>query len=950
MRLLKYPLELHDGERLVSLALQGPDLLLLSNQGNIIVWKQLDLVNTANDVISLQDLKINKLYNVIPVDEEKSNNKDLSFTVDDALAKKEKKLVENDIFFIISIDDNRFLIGTESSLHFCTPIKQNDSDTYEVDKKLLYSCRSPTVITDMKLDYSGEILFILTSNPNSIIIYDIIQNKKLNEIKLNSNNMKPMTCIMDPMNQIFTVFTSDRNILIYQYNKSGNYKLINKLLQFNQMNPLHYKISMPPQGNMIPVINSVKGTSTTSVTSTVLLDRNNNFKIASTIVSPASNTCKVLKYSPILYEKTNIKKNKKTRYNLLATSGSSTGSILVWNNKRNKPLFNALQISDTPINDMIWSQDGLTLFAISNDNTLYTFAFQQHDLGESLDSSVILSLQKENKQLVELEELNHFKQEENKSDDIMKSTNPQGNKISVTLKTENGIDNKNTIDKSKRVLTTLIKSENDNEVVLDSDDVKDSSIENNNNNNNNNHNNNNNNIPGVKQIKSSTMEFNPPSYNVPKDLKRKPKDLIDPLTNSPIVVKKQKKELEQMDFLDTNLLLPNVSFSRIRLASPKIRLKFEYSPIINKNLKISVRNGSGNEQLPTVITLTSKLGEQDNQLFENFLPKFITMCTAGKDFWSFATDDGTLYILSDNGQRILPPLVLGVPISFLEANNNFLLVVTSLGELYCWDITEQKLKFPVNSVFPILNPSLRYSDDVLTRAENITMCSVTKTGVPLVTLSNGDGYMFDKDMETWLLISDGWWAFGSQYWDMTNTTNLSNQFQNDESKNDKDKAASWNSDGIKTIVNDIQGNNSSIINFMERKTNDELNRKNRIKNLQKFARAILMKEGFEDMEEIVTLSHLENKILVSLKLEEANEFNNLLIVYCVRLGELGYTDRLNDVLQWIFNDNELDKPLVKDISRKKLLKDILLACAEIRHVQRITTEYASAVGIINDSI
>lgn len=942
MRLLKYPLELAKGENLVSLVLNGPDLVLLSNQGNIIVWKQLDLINTANDVISLQDLKVNNLFNV-------------ALWHDDD--KGEKNKLHRETFCIISLGNDNFLIGTELSLHICssridkdhTPTNVSSSSTSsstsssQMTEKLLFSCQSPTVITDIKLDYHGKILFILTSNPNEIILYDITEMKILNKIKLSKINMKPMTCITDPMNQIFTIFTSDRTILIYQYNNSGNYKLINKLLQFNQMNPLHYKITMPPQANMIPVINSVKGTSTTSVTSTVLLDRNNNFKISSTIVSPASNTCKVLKYSPIIYGKTNLKKNKKTRYNLLATSGSKTGSILVWNNKRNKPLFNALQISDSPINDMIWSQDGLTLFAISNDNTLYTFAFQQNDLGESLNNDIVLALQNENRKLPILEPL--------KVDEVEKNTNNSNNNIPQQLiKQENSSDDNDIINKSsnnnklKKNITDSKKSENETNAVViegDSKEIINNKI--------NNHNREtNNNIPGVKNIKSSTMEFNPPSYNVPKDLKRKPKDSIDPMTNAPIIMKKQKKELEQMDFLDTNLLLPNVSFSRIRLASPKIRLKFNYSPVQNKNLEMSIRNGSGNEQLPTIVTLRSKLGEQDNKLFENYLPKFVTMCTSGKDFWSVATTDGTLYILSDNGQRISPPIILGVPISFLEANDNFLLAVTSLGELYCWNINQKKLLFPVNSVFPILNPSIRYSDDVLTRAENITMCAITKTGVPLITLSNGDGYMFDKDMETWLLVSDSWWAYGSQYWDMTNTTNLSNQFANAD--DDKDKIASWNSDGIKKIVNDIQGNNSSIINYMERKTNDELNRKNRIKNLQKFARAILMKEGFEDMEEIVTLSHLENRILVSLKLEEVKEFNNLMIVYCVRLGELGYTDRLNDVLQWIYNDNELDKPLLKDLSRKKLLKDILFACAEIRHVQRITTEYASAVGIINDTI
>ena len=53
---------------------------------------------------------------------------------------------------------------------------------------------------------------------------------------------------------------------------------------------------------------------------------------------------------------------------------------------------------------MSWSQDGFTLFAISNDATLYTFAFQEKDLGVALPQTEIKSLQEVNKKLPKLEE------------------------------------------------------------------------------------------------------------------------------------------------------------------------------------------------------------------------------------------------------------------------------------------------------------------------------------------------------------------------------------------------------------------------------------------------------------------------------------------------------------------------------------------------------------------
>lgn len=85
-----------------------------------------------------------------------------------------------------------------------------------------------------------------------------------------------------------------------------------------------------------------------------------------------------------------------------------------------------------------------------------------------------------------------------------------------------------------------------------------------------------------------------------------------------------------------------------------------------------------------------------------------------------------------------------------------------------------------------------------------------KKGVPLVTLSNGDGYLFDKNMEAWLLVSDGWWAYGSQYWDTTNTTGLSSSKANTDSFNGSES-------NINEIVSDIKNDNQSIINFWNAK-------------------------------------------------------------------------------------------------------------------------------------
>lgn len=893
MRLLKYPLELRS-ERLNALVSINNQLLLLSGGGHVIVWSERELVDTAFDKLSVSDLARKK---IVPVE----------------FKQKEEA-------FFLSGFENILFVGSE---HQILKVRDwNENATRKTDE--LFHCKSPCTITDIKFDHKQKVLFVLCSNPNSILLFDAATSEKLSKIKLDKD-IKPVTAITDPSGETFTVLCSDRSIRVYQFNKSGAHKLLNEMSQFVQVEPLHYKITMPPQADSLPIINSVKGTSSsTSVTATVLLDRNHEYKITNTVVSPASNSCKVLVFSPNVYKKINSKKGTNIQYNLLATSGINDGTILVWNSKRMKPLFNALQISETPINDMTWTDNGLTLFAISNDNILYTFAFQPVDLGETLSEEDVISLRKSNKQLTHLPDLKSKEEIDVKK---LETDTIDVNTASAIDRKDNGsINSENfaTKDSSVNNITSLVKKvgKNKNQVVK-------TLVSN----------------PSVKVTQGSNMEFTPPSYTVPKDLKRRSKDDSNKARVT-TAQKKLKRELEPLDFLETGLIIPNVSFSRIRLATPKIRLSFKYSSSTNSNFTMSVRNGSGDEQKPTIISLHSKTMEQDKQLFQDFIPKFITMFTSGKFFWACCSDDGIVYVYSDSGQRLLPPMIIGVPISFLEANGNYLLCVSSIGELYCWNIEEKNLQFPVNSVFPILNPSIRYSDDILTRAENITMCNVTNNGVPLLTLSNGDGYMFDKDMETWLLISDGWWAYGSQYWDTNNSSSVKNiQNQNDD-KNDN----FWNSADIQDMITDVRNDSKSIVSYLERKTNDELNRKGRIKNLQRFARAILMKEGFENMEEIVTLSHLENRLLVCLKLEESEEFSRLLVIYCVRLSELGYSDRLDDILQWLYNEGDFENASLGGKNRKELLKSVILACTHIRHVQRITNSYATAIGLLEETV
>ncbi|UCS22625.1 uncharacterized protein HLK63_L00781 [Nakaseomyces glabratus] len=985
MRLLKYPLEGISGNVTSLVTIDAEYVVVCGSRGDIQVWHQQQLLDTAFDRCTLETLKPK-----------------YSFTF-------ELKDDEDELVFAMGDRDCLYL-GTEHSVYsYSGWLKALESGYTALENKLIYTTVSQSIITDVKWDSLLDILFVLTDRPCKIHLFDTrsANKKEITSIALDKNS-KPLTGVVDPSGAgTFTVLTSDRSIVVYHINRTGDYKEVKKLSQHVLVYPLHYKITMPPQADFLPIINSLKGSSgAAGSTATVLLNRNENYKVMSTLVPSASSNTKVLVHSPKMYEKANLKRGTISRYNLVATSTNTDGSIMIWNTKRGKPLFAPLNISDSAINDMIWSSNGLTLFAVSNDNVLYTFAFLQDDLGKTVPMEEIENIRQSNiiKEPLPiayvitasdgLGDISTSKNQglgvaaDNSSNILSTDTNTNEKNLSTVNTTEpqtnsqsSSYNNKpeSKLDSSKSEITSADSSdekaknlearpiEAKNKKILNGKNLesKSSSVTTSDN------------IqkkvedsksnisvtatekktkPDKKSIKSengdskvnkaqntvspkeshtadnksTTPDFKNPSYQVPKDLKRKPKE--DALGNA--VTKRAKKDLEPVDFLDTGLLLPNVAFSRVRLSTPLIRMNIDCTSSNDSKILLNIRNGSGNEQKPTIVKLLDKTVTPERTLFQDFIPKFVSLATSGDDFWACSSEDGTLYILNDVGRKIIPPLTIGVPISFLEACGKYLLCVSSIGELYCWNIASSKLEFPVTTIFPLLSPSIRYSDDILTRAENITMCSVTNNGFPIATLSNGDGYMYDKNMETWLLVSDGWWAYGSQYWDSTNNSNLipdsSTKPTEGQSSNEISKA--------------------SIVTLLEKKTNNELTRKGRIKNLRRFARTILMKEGFENIEEIVTLSHLENKLLVTLRLEEQHEFKKLIKLYAVKLGELGYVDRLRDLFAWIISDSNDNGDLIPGINRKELVKSLLTACADLRSVQRVTIDYADMLGYLPNDI
>lgn len=413
----------------------------------------------------------------------------------------------------------------------------------------------------------------------------------------------------------------------------------------------------------------------------------------------------------------------------------------------------------------------------------------------------------------------------------------------------------------------------------------------------------------------SSLDFEKPSYSVPKDVKKEIKRLKH--DNGSNGTKKIKRDLEAVEYIGSTVVNPNISFARARLSVPKVRHSFTIEST-TKPLALEIRNGLGNESVPSRVTLL----KNDLQIWVDFLPRFILAGTEGSEFWAVASSDGQIIVYSRNsGRRQLPPIILGSPVSFLESQGNYLLAVTCIGELYVWDIESKKLH--LNSpltLISLLDLNSKFLDDALSKAANITLCSVTSKGTPLVTLSDGSGFLYNSAMGTWNTVSEAWWAFGSHYWDSI-----------EDEKSEKTSVQS------KTDL--------SVIDMLEHRTNDEILRKlrsGRGKFFNKISKNMMMKEGFENLEGIVSLCHLENRILCAELLQEKASFKTHLMTYASKLCTMGLKGKLYEMCHRFLTGSEE----ICGHQPRDLLKEIILMSAENRESQRILVHFATELGLV----
>lgn len=817
---------------------------------------------------------------------------------------------------------------------------------------------------------------------SSIIIWSGSTFEKLKRFDAHQSHVKGIT--FDPANKYFATASDDRTVRIIRYQKTSPTEVtfsiehtISTPFNGSPLSTYFRRCSWSPDGNHIAAANATNG----PVATVAIINRGTWDSDISLIGHEAP--CEVASFCPRVFTATKPDpKNDNPEDTRLVTVVATAGqdkSLAVWNTSNSRPLLVACNVADKAISDIAWTPDGTKLFASSLDGTVLVAAFEEGELGYAVSfEEAELQLtryggKKDENQVpesIEQLELEEKIAEKEKLESKMKMDQIMGGAEELTTggfsRPVDTIDNMNgpistaTIVPQATPVNTVTTTNTNASPALNTITTAPTKTTQK--------------ITITKEGKkrvapqlltatstapkpqplprrqviaekdAQVLELSKPSHALPKGgvsslvigskrkLENEEEEEEDSAALSQTVAKKAKSEAVP-EFIRPAVVSPATTVSQVRLAVPKVRTFFTRDHSGDQLVVLEIRNGSGNEQEPTRVIATKK----GQVIFMDFLPRYGHLAAGQADtFWAVSTEDGVLYLYTPAGRKLMPNIVLGSALTFLESQGPYLLAVTSIGMVHLWDIWKKKCVFPAVSLAPILDSGSKYLENGLTRAPSVTQCGVTLQGKVVITLSNGHGFTYDSDMQSWHRISESWWTYGSQYWDSTG-------FGRDLLENG---AASETVGG-------------GLVAMVESRTNDEVIVKagGRGRYLQRLSKNRMMQEGYEGFEGIVSISHLENRIGAAIMLNSPKELQKFLAMYTRRIAEEGMKGRVDELCRELLgpaiirtvDDDGSERAWQSEwcgIHKHELLREVVLTAGKFREVQQVVLDYARAIGVV----
>ncbi|KAL4913581.1 TUP1-like enhancer of split-domain-containing protein [Aspergillus aurantiobrunneus] len=435
------------------------------------------------------------------------------------------------------------------------------------------------------------------------------------------------------------------------------------------------------------------------------------------------------------------------------------------------------------------------------------------------------------------------------------------------------------------------------------------------------------------------------------------------------------------EFIRPAVTNPCMAVSQLRLAVPKVRShivraidsagKPTEPPSISgessksrvdvvfeaRNPSTASLTGRAVDREPVRLTLFR--GEQP--LWQDFLPRTVLLVTGNQSMWAAACEDGSVYIWTPAGRRLVSALVLEAQPVILECSGPWTLSISAVGMCYVWNVQHLSSPHPPVSLQPVLDAAIHTLGAHPSAAPSITNARINSEGRIVVALSNGEGYAYSPSLYTWQRLSEPWWAVGSQYWNTTEAPVGNLQSTSNAQQKDQDAKAAVS---------------AGIIPFLERNTTNETLLRGRAYFLQRLIKVLLSREGYESFESSVSIAHLENRLAAAMSLGAKEEFRLYLSMYAKRIGAEGLKSKVEELLKGLlgglFEEDDADgndpqrqislqrRPEHADRNwkessetlcgwpREVLLKEVIVALGKHRDLQRVTVPYAKLLGVVDN--
>jgi len=412
---------------------------------------------------------------------------------------------------------------------------------------------------------------------------------------------------------------------------------------------------------------------------------------------------------------------------------------------------------------------------------------------------------------------------------------------------------------------------------------------------------------------------------------------------------------EKQGLLGPPMINPALVASQIRLATPTLRAVIvrtadgseppKPDDTDGDTVMLEARNATGpartgrvHDRDPTRINCT----KQGMSLWQDYVPRPVSLVTGNTHFWAACCEDGSLYVWTPAGRRLLNAIILEAQPVIMDSRGWWLMAITATGLVHVWNIKSLSSPHPPVSLAPVLDAAVHGQGPHLTGTPGIVFSRLNSQGRVIIALTNGDGYAYSQDMFTWQRLSEQWFAVGSQYWNTTDGT-----VANVGSSSSTALAVKEPADDFIAPENLAAG----IIPLLERNTTAQTLLRGRAFFLQRLVKLLLVAEGFEGFEANVSVAHLENRVAAAMTLGAREEFKIYLMMYAKRIGAEGLKGKVEELLRMLVGDLEGEDETVvqrRDVTegrgwfekgekvcgwgRMELLKDVVLILGEFFRV------------------